>query len=175
MVRYYLKMTFHHPPTRNFMSALSQLLLTRFWLNFKSGWWEHLEQIPSVMLTFVWATFVLATFVHIRNISAVPDPILRLWQGQGMANQGQGKVKASSRQVQGKFNARLRQGQRKVIKAKSGKGQNKVKGRSRQCWGRVNAMSREGQGKVKKRSRQGQGNANTTSTTTIIWWWHNWN
>ena len=26
-------------------------------------------------MTFVQATYVLATFVHIRNISAVPDPI----------------------------------------------------------------------------------------------------
>ena len=33
---------------------------------------EHLEQIPTVMVTFVQATFVLVTFVHIRNISG-PD------------------------------------------------------------------------------------------------------
>ena len=38
--------------------------------------WEHLEQIPTVMVTFAQATFVLATFVHIRNISAVTDLIL---------------------------------------------------------------------------------------------------
>ena len=42
----------------------------------KIGSWEHLEQIPTVMVTFVQATFVLTTFVHIRNISAVTDPIL---------------------------------------------------------------------------------------------------
>ena len=40
------------------------------------GSWEHLEQIPTLRVTFVHATFVLATFVHIRNISAVTDPIL---------------------------------------------------------------------------------------------------
>ena len=40
------------------------------------GSWEHLEQSPTVMVTLVQATFVLATFVHIRNISAVTDPIL---------------------------------------------------------------------------------------------------
>ena len=40
------------------------------------GSWEHLEQIPTVMVTFVLATFVQVTFVHIRNISAVTDPIL---------------------------------------------------------------------------------------------------
>ena len=103
------------------MLAISQLLLTRFWWNFKgrflwtfrtdsnyqgdicphniyprdicpyqeylsSNWpdfdetlkigsWEHLEQIPTVMVTFVQATFILATFVHIRNISALTDPI----------------------------------------------------------------------------------------------------
>ena len=118
------KMTLHTPPThRNSISGISQLLLTRFWRNFKgrflwtfitdsnchgdicpgnicpcdicqyqeylsSNWpdfdktlkigsWEHLlEQIPTVMVTFVQATFVLVTFVHIRNISAVTDPIL---------------------------------------------------------------------------------------------------
>ena len=41
----------------------------------KKGSWDHLEQIPTVMGTFDHATFVLATFVHIRNISAVTDPI----------------------------------------------------------------------------------------------------
>ena len=46
----------------------------------KIGSWEHLEQIPTVTVTFVQAifvqaTFVLVTFVHIRNISAVTDPI----------------------------------------------------------------------------------------------------
>ena len=44
------------------------------------GSWEHLEQIPTVTVTFVQAifvqaTFVLVTFVHIRNISAVTDTI----------------------------------------------------------------------------------------------------
>ena len=42
----------------------------------KIGSWEHLEQIPTVMVTFVEATFVLVTFVHIRNISALTDPIM---------------------------------------------------------------------------------------------------
>ena len=37
---------------------------------------EHLVQIPTINLTFVKATFVLGTFVHIRNISAVTDPML---------------------------------------------------------------------------------------------------
>ena len=41
----------------------------------KAGSREHTEQIPAVMMTFVHAPFVLATFFHIRNISAVIDPI----------------------------------------------------------------------------------------------------
>ena len=66
---------------------------------------EHLEQIPTVTVTFVQAlfsraTFVLVTFVHIRNISAVTDMI---WTKR----QGQGKVKAMSRQGWGKVNVRL--------------------------------------------------------------------
>ena len=36
----------------------------------------YLELISTVPATFVQAAFVLATFVHIRNISAVTDPIL---------------------------------------------------------------------------------------------------
>ena len=68
------------------MSAISQV-----------GSWEHLEQIPTVRVTFVHATFVkgrflgtsrnvtvtfvqatfvLATLVQIRNISALTYPIL---------------------------------------------------------------------------------------------------
>ena len=53
--------------------------VTRYWSDFdetlKVGSWEHLEQIPTVTVTFVQATFVLGTFVHIRNISAVTDTI----------------------------------------------------------------------------------------------------
>ena len=37
---------------------------------------EHIEQIPSTKLTIVQETFVMVTFVHMRNISAVTDPIL---------------------------------------------------------------------------------------------------
>ena len=66
-----------HPTThRNSMFAISQLLLTQFLWNFKCRLWEHLKQIPTVTVTFVWATFVLGTFVHKRNISAVPNLIL---------------------------------------------------------------------------------------------------
>ena len=40
------------------------------------GYWDHLEQILTVTVTFVQVTFVLTTFVHIRNFLAVTDPIL---------------------------------------------------------------------------------------------------
>ena len=54
------------PPTKN---------LSCYWLDFddtlKVAFWEHLEQILTVMLTFVQATYVQVTFDHIRNISAV--------------------------------------------------------------------------------------------------------
>ena len=56
-----------------------QEYLSCYWLNFDEtlqiGSWEHLEQIPTVMVTFVQATFVLVTFVHIKNIRAVTDTI----------------------------------------------------------------------------------------------------
>ena len=65
-----------HPPTQ------TQCLqyLSCYWLDFdetlKVGSCEHLEHIPTVRVTFIHATFVLASFVHIRDISAVTDPIL---------------------------------------------------------------------------------------------------
>ena len=39
------------------------------------GSYLWLEQISTVMVTFVQATFVLATFVTIRNILGVSEPI----------------------------------------------------------------------------------------------------
>ena len=57
-----------------------QEYLSCYWPDFddtlKKSSWEHVEQIPTVMVTFVQATFVLVTFAHIRNISPVTDPIL---------------------------------------------------------------------------------------------------
>ena len=51
-----------------------------YWPNFdetlKEGSWEHLEQIPTIKLTFVKAIFVLVIFVHIRNTWAVTELIL---------------------------------------------------------------------------------------------------
>ena len=80
-VGFYAKMTLHHhhhhPPTLNSMSAISQLLLTRFWPNFKGRILGTSRTDSNIfMVTFVHATFVLVTLVHIRNISAVTDPIL---------------------------------------------------------------------------------------------------
>ena len=65
----------HHPT-----QTQRQQYLSCYWPDFdetlKVGSCEHLEQIPIVRVTFVHVTFVLTTFVHIRNISAVTDPIL---------------------------------------------------------------------------------------------------
>ena len=64
------KMTLHHhhhppppppPPTANSMSAISQLLLTRFWWNFKGSFLGASRTDFTIKLTFVQATFVLAT------------------------------------------------------------------------------------------------------------------
>ena len=70
-----MKMTLHHHPPQ----TQSRQYLSCYWPDFdqtlKVGSWEHQEDIPTVMVTFVQATFVLATFVHIRNVSAVTDPI----------------------------------------------------------------------------------------------------
>ena len=49
---------------------------TYFDKTLKECFWEHLEQIPTITVTFVHTIFVLAIFFHIRNISAVTDPIL---------------------------------------------------------------------------------------------------
>ena len=52
--------------------------LSCYWPNFDQtlnmGFWEHLEQIPTVTVKFVLATLVLLTFVYIRDKSAVTDP-----------------------------------------------------------------------------------------------------
>ena len=54
--------------------------LNCYWPDFDKtlnlGSWEHLEQIPTLTVTFIQATFVLAAFLHIRSISAVTDLIL---------------------------------------------------------------------------------------------------
>ena len=67
----------HHPIPST--ETQCQQYLSCYWLDFdetfKVGSCEHLDQIPTVRVTFVHATFALATFVHIRDISAVTDPI----------------------------------------------------------------------------------------------------
>ena len=84
-----------------------------YWPNFdetlKVGSWEHLEQIPIVMMTFVKATVVLATLVHIRNISTVIDTI---WTNKS-SRQGKGKIRAKSIHAVCNVKARLGQCQGK--------------------------------------------------------------
>ena len=64
----------------SYLGTLRQQYLSCYLPNFDQtlniGYWEHLEQIPNVTLTFVQVTCVLAAFVQIRNISAITDPIL---------------------------------------------------------------------------------------------------
>ena len=59
-------------PYQEYLSCYS----SDFYETLKVVAWEYLEQIPTIKLTLVQATFVLATFVHIKNISAVTDPML---------------------------------------------------------------------------------------------------
>ena len=61
----------------------------------KVGSWEHLEQIPTVMVTFVQATFVQLLLTR-------------------FGLNFKGKVKAKSMQARGKVRERSRQGQGKV-------------------------------------------------------------
>ena len=60
--------------------CLYQEYLSCYWSDFDEtlsvASWKHLEQVPTIKLTFVHATFALATIVHIKNILAVTDPIL---------------------------------------------------------------------------------------------------
>ena len=57
-----------------------QQYLSFYWPDFdqifKVGSWDLFEHVPTVTMTFVQTTLVLATFVHIRNNSAVTEPIL---------------------------------------------------------------------------------------------------
>ena len=63
-----------HPPTPQKLNV--SCYRPDFDETLKVGSCEHLEQIPTVRGTFVHAGIFHATIVHIRNISAVTDPIL---------------------------------------------------------------------------------------------------
>ena len=67
-----VKMT--HPPETQCQQYLS-CYRPDFDETLNDGSWVHLEQIQTVMVTFAQTRFVLETFVHIRNLSAVTDPI----------------------------------------------------------------------------------------------------
>ena len=60
----------HPPPFGNSVEAVSPTQ------TLKIGSWDHLEQMQTVMWTFVQVTFAPATFVNTGNISTVTDPIL---------------------------------------------------------------------------------------------------
>ena len=82
LVQLDMKITLHTTPPRPTppIEGQCQQYLSCYWPDFKEtvnvGSWKHLEQIPKVTVTFVQTTIVQVTFVHIRNISAVTDPIL---------------------------------------------------------------------------------------------------
>ena len=63
-----------HPTLPTTQTQCQQYLncyLPNFDETLKASSWEHLQQIPTFKLTIV-----LGIFVHIRNISAVTDPML---------------------------------------------------------------------------------------------------
>ena len=70
-------MTLHHH-LHTLPKTQCRQYLSYHWPHFdqtlKIGYWDHLEQILSVAVTFVQAIFVLVTFVHIRNTSTVYRP-----------------------------------------------------------------------------------------------------
>ena len=70
-IRFYAKITLHHHPT-------PQPIVGCYWPDFdqtlKVGSWEHLEHIPTVMVTFVQAAFVQATFVQAAFVQATFVP-----------------------------------------------------------------------------------------------------
>ena len=65
-------MTLHTTTHRNLnVSNISAVTGPDLDETLRVGYWEHLKQILTVMVTFVQATYALVTFVHISNISAV--------------------------------------------------------------------------------------------------------
>ena len=58
------------------ISVIPQLLLTRFWQNFKVSFQDHHQQMPTITMKFVQVTFDLRTYVNISDTSAVTELIL---------------------------------------------------------------------------------------------------
>ena len=67
----------YQPPSMFETREIKQKQSGAFFLGHPVGSCERLEQIPTIVGTFVQATFVLVTFVHISNIYHLPnfDPI----------------------------------------------------------------------------------------------------
>ena len=123
-------MTLHHhhpPPTENSMSAISQLLLARFWPNFKGRFLGHSRTDSNCYGD------ICAGNIYPGNICPYQEYLNCYWpdfnQMLEVGWQGQGKVKARSGQGQDKVRAGSGQGQGKV-RARSGQGQCKVRARS---------------------------------------------
>ena len=133
-----------------------QEYLSCYWPDFDEtlqvGSWEHLEQIPSVTVTFVQAIFVLVTFVHIRNISAVTVLLAWFWPKFKDRILGPSLTDANCFVEATNVLTRLVHISNisavtdpiLTIKARSRQGQSKVKARSKQGQGKVNARLRQG-------------------------------
>ena len=52
-----------------FVHIRNTLTVTDFYETLQVSSWEHLEHIPTVMVTFVQVTFVLATVVNMTTVN----------------------------------------------------------------------------------------------------------
>ena len=122
-------MTLHtiHPPTENSKSAISQLLLARFWPNFKGRF------LATSRTDFNCYGDICSGNICPGDICPYQEYLNCYWpdfdQILEVGWQGQGKVKARSGQGQDKVRPGSGQGQGKV-RARSGQGQCKVRARS---------------------------------------------
>ena len=156
------------------MSAISQLLLARFWPSFKGRFMGPFWTVPSChadicqgnicpyqeYLSCYWPDFDQTlkegSWDHLRQIPTVKVTFVQATyvmatfvHTSNISTQGQCKVNVRSMQGQGKVRAREGKGKFKVT---SRQGKTKVKVRSRQGQGRVKARSKQGQREVKARS-----------------------
>jgi len=134
-----------HPPT-NSTSAISQLLLTRFWPNFKRRFLG-----PSLTHPNCHGDICPGNICPV-DICPYLEYLSCYWPNfdQTLGWQVKAKFKVRSRKGQGKVKAGWRQGQGKV-KARSRQGKVKARLRKDQC--KVKAKSRQGQSQVKERER----------------------
>ena len=162
------------------MLAIAQLLLTRFWWNFKGRFlWTFrtdsncqgdicprdicsYQEYLSCYLPDFDETLQVGSWEHLEKIPTVKVTFVQivfvLVTFVHIRN-----ISCYWHDLDQTLKARSRQSQCKV-ESRLGKGQGKVKAGSRQGQGKFMARSRRGLGKVKARSRQGR----EASSTTVI-------